>query len=76
MVMGLDRLPPGSYAIIVKHKGSKAVMRCFQEWGLTPGCRVYCRYRSPGGKIIVLDLGDATIALQTRELRNIKVITI
>ena len=73
MVMSLDRLRPGGDATILQMQVSGTMAARMRDFGMIPGSRVQCRYRSPGGKVTALEIMGAVIAFRTRELKNILV---
>ncbi len=71
MEMTLDRLAPGMGATVV-HIGTKeALRRRLAEFGLIPGTKVRCCYRSPHGDVTAIAFRGAVVALRTRDLRHI-----
>ena len=50
-----------------------ALRRRLAEFGLVPGTKVRCRYRSPDGGVTAIGLRGAVLALRTGDLRRITV---
>ena len=71
MEISLDRLCVGVTAVVTKINTEASLgvrLRCF---GMIPGTRVRCRYRSPGGSVTALECRGSIIALRTRDMENI-----
>lgn len=69
----LNHIRPGMQAVVLKITVQEALERRLQDFGLVPGTRVRCRYRSPGQQVTALECRGAVIALRTRDLRQIQV---
>lgn len=69
--MKLDRLVPGEQAVVRRMDTPKALTSQLKNYGLIPGVRVTCRYRSPCGKVTALEFLDSVLAVRTGELKNI-----
>ncbi len=71
MTFTLDRLAPGMGATVI-HIGTKeALRRRLADFGLIPGTKVRCCYRSPHGDVTAIEFRGAVLALRTRDLRRI-----
>lgn len=71
MEITLDRLSPGMGATVI-HIGTKdALRRRLADFGLVPGTKVQCRYRSPHGDVTAIAFRGAVLALRTRDLGQI-----
>lgn len=73
MQISLDRLRPGLEAIVTEINVDAALQCRLRDFGLVPGTKVCCRYRSPGGGVTALELRGSVLALRTRDLKNIRV---
>ena len=73
--MGLDLLMPGDTGVVVQMAVGEALALRLRNFGLVPGTRVHCRYRSPDGSVTALELRGTVIALRTRDLKGIRVIS-
>lgn len=69
----LDQIRPGGGAVIHSLQLRPTLEKRLKDFGMVPGTRVRCRYRSPGGQVTALECRGAVIALRTWELRNIQV---
>lgn len=74
MEMALSTLEPRQWATVTRVAVSRALEERLEDYGLIPGTRVICRYRSPRGDASALEFRGATIALRTRDLENIWVL--
>lgn len=73
MQTGLNTLAPGMEAVITQMHLEKAIQQRLQDFGLVPGTKVYCCYRSPGGRVTALEFRGVVLALRTRDLEKIRV---
>ncbi len=71
----LDRIHPGRNASIVEVCTEEGLRRRLTDFGLVPGTKVQCRYRSPYGDVTAIALRGSVLALRTRDLRGIRVRT-
>ena len=44
-----------------------------RDFGLIPGTRVQCRYRSPGNHVTALEFRGTVVALRTGDLEKVRV---
>lgn len=44
-----------------------------QQFGITPGSVLFCRYCSPGGELIAIECEGGVVALRVKELSEITV---
>lgn len=44
-----------------------------QQFGITPGSILFCRYCSPGAELVALECEGSVVALRLRELSKIMV---
>ena len=73
MEAGLDSIRPGMRAVVMQVQEKAIIAEHLRQIGLAPGVVVYCRYRSPGGSIIILEFRDQAMALRARDLKKIRV---
>lgn len=52
---------------------SADLQKRLRDFGLVPGTKVVCRYRSPGGFVTALEFRDTVIALRRCDLKKIQV---
>lgn len=71
--MGLDQIKLGVPAVVAYIDLDENTGRRLRDFGLIPGTRVICRYRSPGGKVTALSFRGMVLAMRTRDLRRIRV---
>jgi len=71
--ISLDRLRPGAEAVVTRMDVSEEYRCRLHDFGLVPGTKVCCRYRSPGGQVTALSFRGAVVALRTRDLKRIRV---
>ena len=69
----LDCLCPGMEGVVRDINTEDALRRRLAEFGLVPGTKVRCRYRSPDGGVTAIGLRGAVLALRTGDLRRITV---
>lgn len=73
METSLDRIKPGGRAVVTKIGTDAALCKRLRDFGLVPGTKVTCRYRSPWGDVTALELRGSVLALRTADLRKIRV---
>ena len=73
MEITLDCLCPGMEGVVRDINTEDALRRRLAEFGLVPGTKVRCRYRSPDGGVTAIGLRGAALALRTGDLRRITV---
>ena len=72
MDITLDRLRQCQMAVVT-HIETDAAFACrLRGYGLVPGTVVRCRYRSPGGSVMALELRGTVVALRTKDLKKIR----
>ena len=72
--MALDLLLPGASGVVVRMDVGEGLALRLRNFGLVPGTRVHCRYRSPDGTVTALELRGTVIAMRTRDLKGIRVV--
>ena len=73
MESGLDSIRAGTRAVVMQIQANPVLTRRFCQIGIKPGTVVYCRYRSPSGRVVALEFRDTAIALHTKDLRRIRI---
>ena len=73
MEITLDCLCPDMEGVVRDVNTEDALRRRLAEFGLVPGTKVRCRYRSPDGGVTAIGLRGAVLALRTGDLRRITV---
>ena len=71
MEISLDRVRPGVQAVVSAIEAGEALTSRLRDFGLVPGTRVCCCYRSPGGQVTALELRGTVLALRTVDLKGI-----
>ena len=73
METGLDCLRPGAVGTVTAIHTDLFLTRKLKAFGLVPGTKVRCRYRSPWGDVTALELRGSVIALRTCDLKKLRV---
>ena len=73
MQTSLDRVCVGKEVVVTSVALPETLQSRLLDFGLIPGTRVCCRYRSPGGQVTALGCRGAVIAMRTRDMRGIQV---
>lgn len=68
----LHCLAPGVRAVVTRVDTEEALTRRLRAFGLVPGTKIVCRYKSPAGDVTALEVRGAVLALRTRDLRHIR----
>lgn len=71
MEITLDRLGVGCSAVITRLDTDDSLRKRLRCFGMIPGTRVCCRYRTPGGSVTALECRGSVIALRTRDMERI-----
>lgn len=71
MEITLDRLGLNQQAVVTAIHTAPALCARLRQFGMVPGTRVRCRYRSPGGGVTALEYRGSVLALRTRDLKKI-----
>ena len=75
MEISLDRLGLGRLGIVTHIDTDDYMKNRLRAFGMVPGTQVRCRYRSPGGSVTALEFRGAVVALRTRDMRKIRVVS-
>lgn len=73
MELYLDGLRLGRWATVIKIDASELLESRLRAYGVIPGTRICCRYRTPCGTVTALEARSGVIALRTRDMRCIRV---
>jgi Fe2+ transport system protein FeoA len=69
----LSRLKQGERVEIVDIPQSCPLHIPLQQFGITRGSVLFCRYCSPGGELIAIECEGGVVALRVKELSEITV---
>ena len=72
MVM-LSQIRPGDRVEVVEIPKNCPLRLPLQQFGITPGSILFCRYCSPGAELAALECEGSVVALRLRELSRITV---
>ncbi len=70
--MTLRELCPGMEGTVLTVNTPRVLAARLRDFGMIPGSRVRCCYRSPQGKVTALEVMGAVIALRTVYLEDIQ----
>lgn len=73
METGLDQIRLHTLVLVTQIAACPELKKRLRAFGLVPGTRVVCRYRSPGGKVTALAFRGMVLAMRTRDLGKIRV---
>lgn len=73
MQISLSGLGLGKYGIVTHIGTDPLLTERLRAFGMVPGTRVGCRYRSPGGSVTALEFRGSVVALRTRDMKKILV---
>lgn len=73
MEMGLDKLPLGVPGHVIRMTEDLPLTRRLNQFGMVPGTRICCRYRTPGGSVTAVEFRGTVVALRTRDMSAIRV---
>ena len=75
MEKGLDQVKLHLPSLVTCIDGTQELQHRLRDFGLVPGTKVICRYRSPDGKVTALAFRGMVLAMRTRDLEKIRVQT-
>ena len=67
----MDRLRLGQQGIVTCIETDDLLKRRLAAFGVVPGTRVACRYRTPGGSVTALEFRGVVLAMRTQDMRRI-----
>ncbi len=73
MKIMLCDIRPGVRAMVTEIPDTNALKGRLREFGLVPGTEVICRFLSPGGDLVALELRGTVIALRRKDMDGIMV---
>ncbi len=74
--MSLDMLKPGQAAVVTALGCPILLQTRLKEFGLVPGTKVRCRYRSPAGDVTALEVRGAILAVRAGDLQTISALPV
>lgn len=72
MDITLDSLRTDKMAVVTQIEADEALKKRLRDYGLVPGTIVRCRYRSPSGSVMALELRGSVVAMRSRDLKGIR----
>lgn len=72
MDITLDSLKTDKMAVVTYIETDEALRKRLRAYGLIPGTVVRCRYRSPDGSVMALELRGSVVALRAKDLKGIR----
>ena len=73
MQTNLNFLHLGRQAVVESVNTDPVLRQRLRDFGLVPGTKVCCRYRTPCGSVTAVELRGSVVALRTRDLDEIRV---
>lgn len=73
MVLALDQIIKGKWAWVTDIDTDPCLRKRLCDFGLVPGTRVRCRYASPLGDVLAIELRESVIALRKHDAHRILV---
>ena len=73
MQTNLNILHLGRQAVVESVNTEPALRQRLRDFGLVPGTKVCCRYRTPCGSVTAVELRGSVVALRTQDLGKIRV---
>lgn len=74
MVLALDQMCTGTWCSVSRIDTTAQLRQRLRDFGLVPHTRVRCRYKSPGGGVLAIELRGSVLALRKRDAHRIRVI--
>lgn len=71
MEITLDQLCPGQKAMVTRVETDARLRSRLRDFGFIPRTYVRCRYRSPGGGVVALELRGSVLAIRNKDLSKI-----
>ncbi len=72
MDITLDQLCLNKMAVVTEVKTEGTLKKRLRDYGLIPGTIVRCRYKTPDGSVVALELRGTVVALRTKDLESIR----
>ena len=73
MQTNLNELRLGRQAVVETIEAEPVLRQRLRDFGLVPGTRICCRYRTPCGSVTAVAFRGSVVALRTRDLKKIRV---
>lgn len=73
MEIALDQLLCGQRGIVTEINTDASLKQRLRGFGLIPGTRISCRYRTPCRRVAALELRSSVIALRAPDMAKIRV---
>ena len=73
MVLALDQVCKGEWASVTEIDTTMQLRQRLRDFGLIPGTQVRCRYTSPGGDVLAIELRGSVVALRKHDAHSIRV---
>ena len=73
MIVTLDRVCKGEWVHVIGIHTPARLRQRLRDFGLIPGTKVRCRYASPAGDVLALELRGSVVALRKRDAQHIQV---
>ena len=73
MISTLDQVCKGLWTQVTSVDTSIQLRRRLRDFGLVPGTRVRCRYASPAGDVLAIELRGSVVALRKQDAHRISV---
>ena len=72
-MVSLSQIRTGDRVEVVEIPKCCRLRQQLQQFGVTSGSTLYCRYCSPGSELVALECEGSVVALRLRELSEITV---
>lgn len=69
----LSQIRPGDRVEVLEIPAQCSLRQPLQQFGITPGSILFCRYCSPGAELAAVECEGSVVALRLRELSSIAV---
>lgn len=73
MILALDQVRKGLWTCVTSVDTSIQLRGRLRDFGLVPGTRVRCRYTSPAGDVLAIELRGSVVALRKQDAHRIRV---
>lgn len=72
-MIGLNQIRQGDRVEVVHIPKQCPLERSLQQFGITNGSILFCRYCSPGAELAALECGGSVVALRLQQLSSVTV---
>ncbi len=73
MILALDQIGTDVWGCVSRIDTTSQLRKRLQDFGLVPRTRVRCRYKSPDGDVLAIELRGSVLALRKRDAHRIQV---